>query len=60
MKIQSKVGFSWTQKNSSTGFAEKESSSWLIFHCRIEQTIKKAAAKVVNENLHWGASLVTK
>ena len=43
--------FSRTQKNSSPRLAEKESDQ-LIFHCKIEQTTKKAAIKVVNKKLH--------
>ena len=40
-----KSWFSMTQKNSSSGLAEKE-SDLLIFHCKIGQT-EKAATKVV-------------
>ena len=51
-----KSWFSRTQKNSSFGLAEKE-SDLLIFHCKIEQTTKKAATKVVNKKLHWGIKI---
>ena len=46
-----KSWFSRTQKNSSSGLAEKE-SDLLIIHCKIEQTTKKVATKVVNKKLH--------
>ena len=46
-----KSWFSRTQKNSSSGLAEKE-SDLLIFHRKKEQTTKKAATKVVNKKLH--------
>ena len=44
--IQSKVAVGLAYKNLSYRHAEKE-SDWLIFHCKIEQTAKKAASKVV-------------
>ena len=47
----SKGGFSRTQK---THHPEKETGIiWIIFHLKIEQTIKKTATEVVNENLYW-------
>ena len=36
--------------NRKTHHQEKE-SDWLIFHCKIEQTIKKEANKVVRANM---------
>ena len=41
-----KSWFSRMQKNSSSRFAEEE-SDWLIFHCKIEQTTKKAAKLLI-------------